>query len=381
MFKPAGAACNLACEYCFYREKAALYPESRLRMDDATLERVIAAYLQAHPGPEATFGWQGGEPLLMGVDFFRRAVALQQQYARPGVQVTNAFQTNGVLLNDEWASFFAEHRFLIGISIDGPADLHDAYRRDLGGKPCHAKVMDGLACLQRHGVEYNALATVNHLNAAHPLRVYQFLVDAGIEHLQFIPIIEREAPGSRKVARFSVRGEQYGEFLCQVFDRWVRHDVGRVFVQLFECALNVWLGGPPTLCVFSPTCGLGMAVEHNGDLYACDHYVFPEHLRGNITPDNLAALVDGAEQRAFGNAKANLSADCRQCAVLRFCGGDCPKHRVRAGADGKPISYLCAGYQRFFTHSATLLRAMAVEVRAGRPAANIMQYLRELEGG
>jgi uncharacterized protein len=380
MLKPAGAACNLACDYCFYREKAALYPGSALRMDDATLERVTAAYLGAHPGPEVTFGWQGGEPLLMGVDFFRRAVEVQQRYTRPGLRVVNALQTNGILLDDAWAEFFHAHDFLVGISIDGPADLHDAYRRDLGGGPCHAKVMRGLQTLQAHGVEYNALATVNRLNVAYPLEVYQFLTGAGVEHVQFIPIVEREAPGKSKPARFTVRPEPFGDFLCTIFDYWARHDVGRVFVQLFESALNVWLGGPPSLCVFAPTCGLGLAVEHTGDLYACDHFVGPEYLRGVITPETMASLVEGAAQRAFGMAKAALPAECKACNVRRFCGGDCPKHRLRPAADGVPISYLCPAYRAFFTHSATLLRAMAVEIQAHRPAANVMHYLQEMEG-
>ncbi|OPZ84167.1 MAG: Anaerobic sulfatase-maturating enzyme [bacterium ADurb.Bin429] len=380
MIKPAGPACNLACEYCFYREKEALYPEAHFRMTEEALERVIAAFLAAHPDGEVTFGWQGGEPTLMGVAFFRKAVALQRRYARPGQQVSNAFQTNGILLNDEWGRFLAEEHFLVGISIDGPADVHDAYRRDLGGGPCHAKVMKGLEILQRHGVEYNALATVNRKSADHPLRVYRFLTEAGIEHIQFIPIVERETPGKSKVTSFTVRAEQYGAFLCEVFDYWARHDVGRVFVQLFESALNVWLGGPASLCVFATTCGLGLAVEHNGDLYACDHFVYPEYLRGAITSENLASLVDGADQRAFGQAKANLPGECRRCQVRAFCGGDCPKHRLKAGEGGQPISHLCEAYRRFFTHSAAILRAMAVEIRAGRPAANVMQYLRELEG-
>lgn len=380
MIKPAGPACNLACEYCFYREKEALYPDAHLRMTPETLDRVIAAYLGAHPSGEVTFGWQGGEPTLMGVDFFRQAVAIQRKYVRPGQTLVNAFQTNGILLDDAWAHFFADERFLIGISIDGPEEIHDAYRRDLGGKPCHARVMRGLECLLRHGVEVNALATVNRQSAAHPLRVYRFLTGAGLEHIQFIPIVEREAPGKTKVTPFTVRAEAYGAFLCDIFDDWVRRDVGRIFVQLFESALNVWLGGLPSLCVFAPTCGLGLAVEHNGDLYACDHYVYPDYLRGAIAEDNLAAMVDGAAQRAFGQAKAHLPGECRRCPVRQFCGGDCPKHRIHPGDGGQPISYLCAAYQRFFTHSAPLLRAMTVEIRAGRPAANVMHYLREMEG-
>lgn len=379
MIKPAGPACNLACDYCFYLEKTALYP-GHTRMDDATLERIIAAYLGAHPGPTVTFGWQGGEPLLMGLDFFRRAVELQKQYARPGQTVENALQTNGTLIDDDWAAFLARKHFLVGISLDGPPELHDRYRKDRGGQPSHAKVLAGLRTLQQHGVEHNALCTVHRGNADHPLKVYRYLTGLGIEHLQFIPIVERDKPGSRKPAPFSVRGESYGAFLVAIFEEWAHHDVGRVFVQLFESALNVWLGGPPTLCVYAPTCGRAMALEHNGDLYACDHFVTPEHLRGNLTPETAKALVDGPAQTAFGAAKADLSADCRACPVRKFCGGDCPKHRLRLAADGKPISTLCAGLKMFFTHSAPVLQAMAGEIRAGRPAAGVMEVLRMMKG-
>ncbi len=376
MIKPAGARCNLACEYCYYLEKEKLYPGAEMRMDAETLERITAAYLQAHPGEEVVFGWQGGEPLLLGIDFFRQAIALQQQYLRPGQQVLNALQTNATLVNDEWASFFHDNNFLVGVSIDGPADLHDRYRVDRGGKPTHARVMAGLECLQRHGVEVNALVTVNRTNVEHPLRVYRFLREAGLEHLQFIPIVERMARDSRKVTPWTVRPEPFGDFLCAIFDEWARNDVGSIFSQLFECTLNVWLGGPPTLCVYSPTCGYGLAVEHNGDLYACDHFVYPEYRRGNVTVENMTELVEGKEQRAFGLAKADISASCRQCPQLRFCGGDCPKHRLRSADDGKPISYLCPGYQHFFAHSAPVLQAMANEIRQGRPATNVMEVLR-----
>lgn len=377
MIKPAGAACNLACEYCYYLAKAAYYPGST-RMDDATLERVTAAYLQTHPGPEVTFGWQGGEPLLMGREFFQQALELQARYAQPGQQVTNALQTNGTLIDDAWAAFFAEQHFLIGVSIDGPPDVHDQYRRDRAGQPSQARVLDGLACLQRHGVEYNALVTVNRANVDYPLKVYRYLTALGLEHLQFIPIVERQQPGSRKVTPWTVRPERYGAFLCAIFDYWARNDVGRIFVQLFESALSVWLGGAPSLCVFAPTCGRALAVEHNGDLYACDHFVYPEYQRGAVTSESLKELVDGAAQRTFGAAKGDLSSECRACTVRRFCHGDCPKHRLRTADDGKPHSYLCPAYRQFFTNSAQVLQAMAGEIRAGRPATNVMEVLREM---
>jgi uncharacterized protein len=382
MIKPAGPACNLACRYCYYLEKAGYYPGSRFSMEDQTLEAVTAAYLQCHPGNEVVFGWQGGEPLLVGVDFYRRAVALQRRYARPGQAVVNALQTNATLVDDDWAAFFREHDFLIGVSIDGPPELHDRYRRDRAGRPTYQRVLSGIRLLQQHEVRCNALVTVNRRNAEQALEVYRHLTGLGFAHLQFIPVVERPAQGPQaeslrhEVTTWSVRPEALGKFLCDVFDYWARNDVGRVFVQLFEAALNVWLGREATLCVFSPTCGRALAVEHNGDLYACDHFVCPEHLLGKVSAETLAVLVDGPRQRAFGNAKADLSEDCRACPVLRFCGGDCPKHRLRAGADKRPISYLCAAYLRFFTHSAPVLEAMAHEVRAGRPAANVMAALR-----
>jgi len=379
MIKPAGPACNLACAYCFYLEKSALFPQQHTRMDEETLERVIAAYLGAHPGPEVVFGWQGGEPLLMGLDFFKHAVELQQKYLRPGQRIENALQTNGILLDDAWAEFLAEHHFLVGVSIDGPADLHDQYRRDRGGHPTHTKVVNAIRVLQRHGVEHNALATVNRINADHPLRVYRFLTGLGLEHLQFIPVVETEKRGVRKVTSFTVRPEQFGAFICAIFDEWALNDVGKIFIQWFESALNVWLGGPPTLCVFAPTCGRAMALEHNGDLYACDHFVYPDCRRGSFTPETAKNLVDGYAQSAFGAAKADLSAECRSCPVNRFCGGDCPKHRQRLGKDGKPISYLCAALKQFFTHSAPVLQAMANEICAGRPASNVMEVLREMK--
>jgi uncharacterized protein len=368
MLKPSGARCNLACEYCYYLEKAALYPGARLTMDEAALERVTAAYLAAHPGPEVVFGWQGGEPLLMGREFFERALELQAQYTRPDQRVTNALQTNATLLDDDWAEFFAAHGFLVGVSLDGPPELHDAYRRDAAGRPSHAAALRGLVALQRHRAECNALITVNRRNSSRLLGVYRYLTGLGLRHLQFIPIVERQARGSDRPAPWSARPEAYGEGLCEIFDYWLTHDVGQVFVQIFESALAVHLGGPPSLCAFAPTCGRCLVVEHNGDLYACDHFVYPEHFLGPVTVEGLANLVDGETQRAFGAAKAEtLPRACRRCEVLAFCGGDCPKHRLMETADGGRISYLCAAYRKFFRHSAPALQEMAANLRAGRP--------------
>lgn len=362
MIKPAGPACNLDCSYCYYTGKAGMYPGAT-RMDETTLERVTAAYLQANPDGEVIFSWQGGEPLLMGLDFFRQAILLQQRHARPGQRVQNALQTNGTLVTSEWAGFLAENQFLVGVSLDGPAAVHDRYRVDRGGHPTHAKVIAGLQLLLHHEVEVNALVTVNRHNMTRPLEVYRHLTEQGLRHLQFIPIVERTGPGSHKLAPWSVRPEGYGNFLCSIFDYWVRHDVGRVFVQLFESALGVWLHHRPGLCVFEPVCGRALVAEHNGDLYACDHFVYPEYRRGEVTSDSLAGLVDSPQQRAFGQAKADLSVDCRRCPVLPYCNGDCPKHRVHHARDGKPISVLCPAYRRFFTHSGPVLQRMAREIR------------------
>lgn len=378
MIKPAGASCNLACEYCYYLEKAKYYPASVLRMDNETLERVTAAYLQTHPGPEVTFGWQGGEPLLMGRDFYRYALELQEKYRLPGQQVTNALQTNGTLIDEQWADFFAENHFLVGISIDGPAELHDRYRKDRAGQGSQQRVLHGLRQLQQRKVEYNALVTVNRTNAEEPLKVYRYLRELGIEYLQFIPIVERESPNSRKVSNWTTRPQPFGDFLCVVFDEWAYNDVGRIFVQIFESALSVWMGGPPTICVFSATCGRAAVVEHSGELYACDHFVYPEHRRGII--ENAASLnemMDSPAQQAFGLEKGNLSAECLNCPVRRFCWGDCPKHRLRKTDDGKMISYLCPAYRQFFTHIAPIMQAMAATIRSGRPAQQIMDELRE----
>ncbi len=377
MLKPAGAACNLACEYCYYSAKTALYPGGRFRMSEETLEAATAAYLRDNSASEVTFGWQGGEALLMGIDFFRRAVALQARHARSGQRALNVLQTNATLVTMEWADFFAEQGFLVGVSIDGPRELHDRYRRDRAGAGSHTRVVRGLQLLQERGVECNALVTVNRGNVEQSLAVYEHLLDLGLRHLQFIPIVERQAADSRKVTPWSVRPEAFGEFLCTIFEAWARRHVGEVFVQIFESALGVWLGGPPALCVFAATCGRALAVEHTGDLYACDHFVFPEHRRGTITDASgaLAAWVDGPAQRAFGEAKADLAESCRSCPVLRLCHGDCPKHRLRLAADGRPLSYLCPAYRRFFSHSAEILSAMAGEVRAGRPARGVMEVL------
>ena len=336
------------------------------------------------------FAWQGGEPTLLGVDYFKRVVALQQQYAN-GKRINNAFQTNGVLINDAWADFFKAHHFLIGVSIDGPRERHDKYRLDKGGGSTFAKVMRGIDTLKRHGVEFNTLTVVQRDNANYPLEVYRFLREIGSGFMQFIPIVERAAQGvgeeslslvspdsdaKARVTPWSVEPLQYGKFLQAIFDEWVRRDVGQVFVQIFDVALAAWCGMDPGLCVFQETCGHAMALEHNGDLYSCDHYVYPENRLGNIEEHPLESLVASAQQQAFGQAKRDtLPRYCRECDVRFMCNGECPKHRFATTPDGEPgLNYLCAGYKHFFHHIDPYMRFMANELRLRRPPANVMRW-------
>jgi len=400
LVKPTGATCNLDCSYCFFLSKEMLYPGSRFRMADDLLDTYIRQLIEAHRVPEVQLAFQGGEPTLMGLPFFRRAVELAERYRRPGMTVNYSLQTNGTLLNDEWGEFLAANGFLIGISIDGPRALHDAYRHDKGGGPTFDRVMRGLATLKRHHVDWNVLCTLHAANADRPLEVYRFFRDQlGAEYIQFIPIIERMATpqtgggvewatwrdrplytqdGAFVTSR-SVTAEQYGRFLGGVFDEWVRHDVGRVYVQMFDVALANWFGAPPGLCVHSRTCGTALALEHTGDLYSCDHFVEPAHRLGNIREDHLIELVASDKQRQFGNDKADtLPAYCRSCDVRFACHGGCPKDRFIDTPDGEPgLNYLCPGYKQFFHHIADAMEFMVDELRMKRPPANIMQFMRE----
>jgi uncharacterized protein len=382
MIKPRGAVCNLSCAYCYYLPKERLYPGSGFRMSDALLETFTRAYIEAQSVPEVTFGWQGGEPLLMGLPFFRRALALQRQYRRPGMRINNTLQTNATLLDAEWCQFLREQDFLVGVSLDGPRALHDAHRVDRGGQPTFDRVVAGLELLQKHEVPFNILATVHAANAGHPLEVYRFFRDTvGAQFIQFIPIVVRDHDSSqqdgKRVSALSVTGRQYGAFLNAVFDEWVHRDVGRVFVQTFDAALAAWMGRRPGLCVFEPTCGTALVIEHNGDVYACDHFVEPEYRRGNIATASLADVVRSAPQRAFGQAKREaLPHCCRECAVRFACNGGCPKNRLLCSDDGEPgLNFLCEGYKAFFTHIDRPMRMMAEELSAGRAPANVMLRL------
>jgi uncharacterized protein len=372
MLKPRGPVCNLGCAYCYYLSKDGLYPGSDFCMSDEVLESFTRQYIAAQRVPEVTFGWQGGEPLLMGLDFFRRAVALQDKHRKPGMRVVNALQTNGTLLDDAWCRFFREHDFLVGLSLDGPREAHDAYRADKGGRPTFDRVMAGLALLREHGVEFNILATVHAANADRPIEVYRFLRDeVDARFIQFIPIVQREGGG---VSARSVVAEQFGRFLIAVFDEWARRDVGRVFVQIFDVALAAWVGAPPGLCVFDETCGNALVLEHNGDLYACDHFVDPHYRLGNILQTPLVDLVGSERQRRFGLDKRDaLPETCRVCEVRFVCNGGCPKNRLQG------LNYLCEGYKAFFQHVDGPMRFMAAELEARRPPANIMHHLAQRE--
>ncbi len=384
--KPTGAICNLDCAYCFFLDKELLYPGSQFRMSDELLERYIHQLIESHRSHNVTVAWQGGEPTLMGIDFFRRAIAYQDKHKKPGMTFENTMQTNGTLLNDEWCEFLSEHNFLIGLSIDGPRELHDAYRVDKRGKPTFDKVMHGLRLLQKYGVEYNVLTTVNRANGDYPLEVYRFLRDdVGTTWMQFIPVVERlnEAgvalyQEGTTVSDRSVKPEQLGNFLITVFDEWVHNDVGKVFVQTFEAATRNWLGlASSGMCFFNPTCGHGPALEHNGDLYSCDHFVEPDYLLGNIHQEHMLDLVGSEQQRKFGRDKLDkLPRYCRECEVRFACHGECPKNRFVLTPDGEPgLNYLCAGYKAFFHYADRPLKILSALLRRGQPAAQVMPIL------
>lgn len=398
MTKPIGPICNLDCKYCFYLEKEKLFPKNEsFRMADDVLEKYISEYIRGQSVPEISFAWQGGEPTLLGVKYFRKIVELQERYS-DGRPIHNALQTNGTLLDDEWGEFLAQNRFLVGLSIDGPAKMHDAYRVTKKGGGSYPKVLAGLKLLKKHNVEFNTLTVVNRVNSKKPLEVYRFLRDIGSGFIQFIPLVERLPDAEAKalaldlatpprlngggpaeprlpVTEWSVEPRQYGQFLCEIFDEWVKNDVGRTYVQLFDVTLGNWMGQGGGLCVFSEKCGTAMAMEHNGDVYSCDHYVYPHYKLGNIMQQSLGDMVSSDFQRQFGeDKKSTLPKYCRECEVKHLCHGECPKHRFINTPDGEPgLNYFCAAYKRFFNHTRPAMLAMGELVRRGRPAAEIMQ--------
>lgn len=395
--KPSGATCNIDCTYCFFLSKQALYPNERSRMSAATLETYIRQLLESHRTPQVTVAWQGGEPTLMRLDFFRQAVALVEKYRRPSQSVQHTFQTNGLLLDDEWGAFFKQHGFLVGLSVDGPRELHDTYRVDRRGQGTFDRVMEGWRVLRRHAVDFNILCTVNAANQNHGRTVYRFLRDElGAQWMQFIPIVERttaetlhlanggwsEQPGRPRllytqtgdmVTERTVGAEQYGRFLVDIFEEWVRHDVGRIFVQIFDVTLEAYFGRH-LLCIHAPTCGYGPALEHNGDLYACDHFVEPNYKLGNIHETHMIELIASPVQREFGENKATtLTAQCQRCEVKSLCNGGCPKDRFMLSSDGEAgQNYLCPGLALFFTHTGPAMQAMVHLLQQGRAPADVM---------
>ncbi len=384
--KPTGAICNLDCAYCFFLEKEQLYPGSKFRMSEPLLETYIRQLIESHQVDQVNIAWQGGEPTLMGLDFYRRAMEIVEKHRRPGMTFLHTMQTNGTLLDDAWCAFLKEHNFLMGLSIDGPHALHDVYRVDKGGGPTFDKVMRGLRLLQKHGVDYNLLTTVNRVNGDHPLEVYRFLRDeAKTDWMQFIPVVERinDDGGTllqegTTVTDRSVLPEQFGTFLSTIFDEWVHNDVGRIYVQTFEAAARNWYGMPSSgMCVFNETCGTGLAIEHNGDIYSCDHFVEPKYLLGNINTTHMIELVSSPQQIKFGTDKRDdLPRYCRECDVRFACHGECPKNRFIETPDGEPgLNYLCAGFMAFFHHVDYPMKIMVGLMRRGRPANEVMQLL------
>ena len=390
MLKPTGAHCNLACKYCYYLEKNKLYPTAqRHLMSDEMLEQFTREYIEAQTMNQVLFTWHGGEPLLRSIDFYRKALSLQQKYAG-GRRIDNVIQTNGTLLTDEWCEFFAQNHWLVGISIDGPQPDHDHYRLTAAGKPSWKKVMQGIKLLKKHGVEWNAMAVVNAYNANHPLEFYRFFKENGCQFLQFTPIVERQTrhEDGRTLASLadkdeislseaSVTPEQWGYFLCAIFDEWVRKDVGKIFVEIFDCTLANWMGISPGICAYSKECGHAGVMEHNGDVYSCDHFVFPEYKLGNIRDHSLIDMLYGEQQQEFSRLKhSSLPRQCKECDMEFACHGECPKNRFMKDKYGDSgLNYLCLGYYHYYQHVAPYMDYMKQELMSQRPPSNIMKVV------
>ena len=388
MVKPVGSACNLRCDYCYYLEKQHLYAnEGRQMLSDELLERFIREYIESQTTPEVLFTWHGGEPLVRPLAFYEKVVRLQQRYAR-GRRIANSLQTNGTLINDDWARFFHDQGWLIGVSLDGPEAYHDAFRRTRGGGPSFRNVIRGIDILNRHAVEWNALAVANRLNGDHPLSFYRFFKNIGCRYIQVTPVVERLAHhddgrqlaslvDEGQLAPFSIRPKQWGNFLCTIFDEWVRHDVSMFFINIFDATLANWVGVAPGLCTMAKHCGHAGVMEHNGDVYSCDHFVFPEYKLGNIHEQSLVEMMYSERQRRFGRAKANsLPTQCRECQWLNACHGECPRNRFIRTANGEPgLNYLCEGYRQYFSHVAPYMDVMKRLLGEKRPPAEIMDML------
>ena len=388
MVKPVGSACNLRCDYCYYLEKQHLYAnEGRQMLSDELLERFIREYIESQTTPEVLFTWHGGEPLVRPLAFYEKVVRLQQRYAR-GRRIANSLQTNGTLINDDWARFFHDQGWLIGVSLDGPEAYHDAFRRTRGGGPSFRNVIRGIDILNRHAVEWNALAVANRLNGDHPLSFYRFFKNIGCQYIQVTPVVERLAHhddgrqlaslvDEGQLAPFSIRPKQWGNFLCTIFDEWVRHDVSMFFFNIFDATLANWVGVAPGLCTMAKHCGHAGVMEHNGDVYSCDHFVFPEYKLGNIHEQSLVEMMYSERQRRFGRAKADsLPTQCRECQWLNACHGECPRNRFIHTANGEPgLNYLCEGYRQYFSHVAPYMDVMKRLLGEKRPPAEIMDML------
>lgn len=373
MVKPTGALCNLACRYCYYLEKEQLYGHGIKAMDEELLHDFIRQYISSQTMREVLFTWHGGEPLLLPISFYRKALELQEKYAGWHV-IDNCIQTNGTLITDEWAEFFAENHFLVGVSIDGTQEMHDRYRHRKDGRSSWEAVMRGIEILNRHGADWNALAVVNDFNVTRPEEFYSFFKNIGCHYIQFTPIVERTPEGT--LTDESITPEAWGNFLCRVFDQWVKSDIGEYFVQIFDATLANWANVAPGVCSLSPTCGDALALEHNGDLYACDHFVFPAYKLGNIKESPMLSLVNGSQQEQFRQLKQTLPRQCRECQWLKLCHGECPKNRFVADRYGEPgLNWLCKGYRQFFEHSAKAMQMMKAELDAGLPPSNIMNKL------
>lgn len=394
MTKPVGAICNLACDYCYYLEKSKLYQESPKHiMSDELLEKFIKEYIESQTMPQVLFTWHGGETLMRPLSFYQKAMELQRKYAR-GRTIDNCIQTNGTLLNDEWCRFFHDNNWLVGVSIDGPQEFHDEYRKNKQGKPSFMKVMQGINLLNKHRVKWNALAVVNDFNADYPLDFYHFFKEIGCRYIQFTPIVERifrhddgrhlaavEEGDNEKLADFSVTPEQWGNFLCTIFDEWVKNDVGEYFIQLFDATLANWVGEQPGVCSLAKTCGHAGVMEFNGDVYSCDHFVFPQYKLGNIYSKTLVEMMYSDKQQQFGRNKFDsLPSQCKECQYLFACNGECPKNRFCKTASGEPgLNYLCKGYYQYFDHVAPYMDFMKKELLAERAPANIMEAIRKGE--
>ena len=389
MVKPIGSACNLDCHYCYYRDKSEIYSGNMPRMSEELLERYIQQYIEGASQQNISFCWHGGEPLMAGLPFFEKAMELQKKYAGDKI-IENTLQTNGILVNDDWCRFFKQNDFLIGLSLDGPEDIHDAFRRDCGGAPTFARVMKAVELMKKHGVEFNLLATVNARSEERGAEVYRFLTSIN-PYIQFLPVVEyvRLRPGKRPLivspdeedavpAPWSVSAKGYGKFMCDVFDEWVKYDVGKNFVQLFDVTLGNWCGVPPSLCAFAEVCGDGLVVEHNGDVYSCDHFVYPEYRLGNIAIDELSTMYRSREQQDFGRDKRDaLPLECKRCNYYFLCRGECPKHRFEYAENGEPyMNVLCEGYKMFFRHTDPYMRYMKTLIEKGEPASKVMDWKR-----